>query len=651
MKMRFFDFEVTPNYWLCVFGDLPNDWQENRPTEKLKDTFTYVDSDMPDCRDKLLALMTPEDVCNVGYNIKGYDLMIANGIYQGFAPNEIKIISDLIVNPKLAYSNKEYARLNSFAYKRMRGITYLDLMDSAIGSLKDKESTLLLSVLESSVPFDKTDLSTEDKQDLIYYCKHDVWSAMIWFMEIVNPFLNSKLALAHVFNLDERDAYKCTNAQLVAKVLSAERTDFPDAERQDIVLPERIREYINNNLPKEIVEYVCNNIKSKTVKLFDNIVVYADGGIHSTYDTKQERKTLDVLFAEEDTDYALLNLDVSSFYPAMMIILGTLSRSIKDKARFEFVYNDRVRIKHKPNKTEEDNKLQLAYKLILNTTYGASGCEHLALSDPYQRTRTCRYGQLLLTALANRLYTVIKSLSIVQTNTDGILVYVKRADVPIVERLRDEWSEMSGLSMDIESVQQIWQRDVNNYVLVKPNGKIKRKGLWLLNDRHRPGYISVSPLDCWCVGKAAIDFLRFGKNPIQSILSNTNIEDFCIYCKMGPTFDGVEQEVDGETHKLFKGNRVIATKDKKYGILRKYKIDADGIKHYTQMPNVPEHCMLVNDDLSTYNFADLKPKIDYMYYITRLYEKLVCTKDNKDIVYKQLAGDEIFITNQFDIEF
>lgn len=33
MKLRFFDFEVFPNWWCCTFGDLPDD---RKITEDLK---------------------------------------------------------------------------------------------------------------------------------------------------------------------------------------------------------------------------------------------------------------------------------------------------------------------------------------------------------------------------------------------------------------------------------------------------------------------------------------------------------------------------------------------------------------------------------------------------------------------------------------
>ena len=137
---------------------------------------------------------------------------------------------------------------------------------------------------------------------------------------------------------------------------------------------------------------------------------------------------------------------------------------------FKEILEERFRIKHKKNKTKEDNDTQLADKLILNTTYGASGCKWLDLYDPYQRTRTCRFGQLFLIALACRLTKNIPTLKVVQTNTDGILVYCKRGDIPTVRTYMEEWHNVSGITLEEDYVEAIWQRDVNNYVMVKDGG-------------------------------------------------------------------------------------------------------------------------------------------------------------------------------------
>ena len=60
------------------------------------------------------------------------------------------------------------------------------------------------------------------------------------------------------------------------------------------------------------------------------------------------------------------------------------------------------------------------------------------------------------------------------------------------------------------------------------------------------------------------------------------------------------------------------------------------------MPSTPEHCKTINDDLSKYNFEDIKADLDYMYYIGRAYDLL-------DVNWKQLLGNDIIKINKFDI--
>ena len=65
---------------------------------------------------------------------------------------------------------------------------------------------------------------------------------------------------------------------------------------------------------------------------------------------------------------------------------------------------------------------------------------------------------------------------------------------------------------------------------------------------------------------------------------------------------------------------------------------------YTQMPNTPEHCKTMNEDLSTYNFSDVQKELDYMYYIYR-------TLDLLDIEWKELSGNNFNPTNRFEYNF
>lgn len=641
MNLRCFDFEVFAHWWCCVFGDIPDDLKFDRD---IKDKFIVVTSDDKNARERLLSLMYEENVCVTGYNIKGYDLAIANAIYQGFTPEQVKIVNDLIIKPyDCQWSTKEHIRLQPFAKKKLPNVVYQDLMDDSTGSLKEKETVLGLNVLESNVDFDTEDLTENDKVDVIYYCKQDVYAAMKFYQIVVAPYTRTKLALAKKANIPEKVARACTNARLVSMALKAQRKSYDDAEKIVVELPKKIEQYCKDNLPEQLLNRLLTSNTGFTVKLFKNEVSFGNGGIHSVLDTN--------LYVESDSEWTLMNVDASSYYPSILIQFDCLSRSVTQPHLFKDTFDERIAIKHKPNKTVEDQELQLADKLILNTTFGASGNKWLDLYDPHMCTRTCRLGQIFLAALACKIDRTITDCKIIQTNTDGILVYIKRTEIPKLEKLQAEWSQVSGINMDADHVVKIWQRDVNNYLLVKDEDgvmKVKRKGGWLNTDTLRPGYVTTASLAAFVCAKAGQEWLLNGTNIMKTIVADNNIVDFLVSCTKGPTFRGVVQKMFENTADeyevpLFKANRVIATLDTSYGKIYKTKMYKGNLS-YHQMPNVPDHCMALNEDLEDYDFSKLKSQIDYMYYIQR-------TMDIMDIPWKQLCNNDIFNIHQFDIEF
>ena len=630
MKMRFFDFEVTPNWWLCVFGDYPENGEFD---ESIKDTFVEINSDMYDCRDRLLNLLKENDFVQVGYNVKGYDLIIANGIYQGFTPQQIQLINDLIINPASAYETREHSRMSPFAKKKISSVSYQDLLDDGTGSLKEKEAILGLNILESSVPFDKEDLTDEDKYDMTYYCKQDVYAAMFFYKKVVHAYTKTKLAVGKRFNIDEKTCRASTNARLVAITLKAVRTTFNDSDRIDIDLPDKIKQYCYDNLPSKILERIRTSTESFEVQLFDNTVNFGNGGIHSVYATN--------LYVESNDEWVLVNVDATSYYPSIMIQFNCLSRAIRNPEIFTEIFNERVRIQHKANKTQEDEENQLAYKLILNTTFGASGNKWLDTYDPHMCTKVCRVGQIFLAALACKITKTVNSAKVIQSNTDGILVYCKRKELDLVKKCMQEWTSVSGINMEEDYIDKIWQRDVNNYLLVTNKGKIKKKGAWLMDTYEKPGTVSLGPLNAFVSAKAVTEYLLHKTDIVKSIVQNHNIEDFVMTCKKGPSYSKVVQRfADGTEKDLFKCNRVIATKDINAGMIYKLKKYKDRIS-YTQMTSIPEHCKLMNDSLDSYNFNDIRKELDYMFYINRAAYML-------DMQWIELNNGSIVPTNRFN---
>lgn len=640
MKMRFFDFEVFKHWWCCVFGDMPED--TSTITENVKDTFDCISSDDFNCRDNLIAKLNEPGYVNAGYNIKHYDLIIANAIYQGFSPEQIKIISDIIINPGCAWETREHMRLEPFTKKRYSKIAYQDLMDDSDGTLKQKEAILGLNILESSVHFDDENLDDIKKCDIIKYCKQDVYAAMMFYKVVVHPYTLNKLNMGKHFGISEIECRKNTNPNLVGMALGAIRSTYSDAEREDIILPKKIEKYCFDNVPSNILQHLLTKTTSLNATLFNNDVSYGNGGIHSTIRVPKEYADDNTgIYVEADKDYSLVNIDAESYYPSMLIQFDTISRSIKNKQVFIDIFNERIRIKHLLFKTDEDDAAQMADKLVLNSTFGASGCKWLNLYDPYMCTSTCRYGQIFLTALACKLYKTIPNLQIIQTNTDGILAYFKTEYMSNVKTLMKEWTDISGINMEEEFVSKIWQKNVNNYMLVKDNGKIKTRGLWLNCDIINPGYVTLSPLNAFICQKAAMEYLLKGIDIVKTIANCKNLTDFAIVCTKGPTYRGViQRNPDGTEKELFKCNRIIASKDTSLGQIFKYKMRKGEIS-YAIMPTIPQHCKLINEDLSTYDFKQISKDMDYMFYIERAMDVL-------DIKWYSILDNKLIRIKSFD---
>lgn len=640
MEMRFFDFEVTPNWWLCVFGDLRYDQIETFD-ESIKDKFVVVHSGLYNAREALLEQLREQGFVKIGYNIKGYDLCIANGIYQGFTPQQIKILNDIIINPGCAYQSKEHIRMQPFAKRKLSSICYQDLLDDGNGSLKEKEAALGLCILESSVDFNKEDLTEEDKADLIYYCKQDVYATMKLYARVAHQYTMTKLHMGKHFNIPEDVCYKSTNAKLVAIALGAKKRHFGDEEKITIDLPAKIRDYCYENLPSNIIDKIRNSTAGFSVELFDNKVTFGNGGIHSVYQGDYVEPPC--IYAETTEEYVLVNIDASSYYPSEMIQFNLLSRAVSNPQVFKDIFDERMYLKHKKDQTAADKAAQQADKLVLNTTFGGSGNKWLDLYDPYMCTSVCRVGQIFLGALANKIYKTIPGVIILQSNTDGILCYLPKTQLDRLTALQEEWTRISGINMERDDVLKIWQRDVNNYVMIvreKGQDKIKRRGGWLNNEPYRAGSVTTQSVSAFVCSKAVIAYLVDGKDIIESIVSNKDLNDFVITCTKGPTYRGVIQRNANGDVDLFRANRVIASKDQSLGMLYKYKMYKGNIS-YAKMPNIPEHCKLMNDDLSHYKFDDYKNEIDYMYYISRCADLL-------DMTWVKLSDGHFSITDDYN---
>lgn len=99
------------------------------------------------------------------------------------------------------------------------------------------------------------------------------------------------------------------------------------------------------------------------------------------------------------------------------------------------------------------------------------------LYDPLQANRVCVYGQLLLLDLIEKLE---PHCQIIQSNTDGVLVKMnKYEDFDLIDDIAYEWEQRTHLKLEFDEYRKVFQKDVNNYIIVDSNGKYKSKGAYV----------------------------------------------------------------------------------------------------------------------------------------------------------------------------
>lgn len=581
MQEVVFDMEVFPEWWCMVYTD-PDDITQKR----------VITSDTPNYLMKIKKLIPAR--CLIGFNIKGYDLRILNGIIHHCDPHRLYELSKAIVE-----TDDQTDPFNNYTF--WNKFNFCDLFDDwRFGSLKEFESNIGMSIRESEISFDRCNLTEDEKEEIIRYCKHDV-EATVKMLEYRREYIDSKIMLSEMFNIPLSTALKSTNAKLCALVLEAE----PKKRTLDtkFVIPQKVEKYLRANLPENVIslfEYL--NDDSKVVNLFDNEITFGIGGIHSTYSEN--------IVTKSDNDYVLMNIDVTSYYPNLMMNFGYLSRNVAKPEKYREIYDLRVELKKQANeeaklngKSEKWKRLnaqQNALKLILNTTYGATKNKYNALYDEYQASSLCYLGQLLLAALANKIYTRIGA-TIIQTNTDGILIKVKRTLLPNVRVLVKEWEDLTGFTMEEDFIVMFFQRDVNNYIEVTDNPKkpYKLKGKWTNQAEE-----TIANLNAPVTHEALLLFYTQGVPIEDTIYHCDDIKKFCLTAKTGYTYNKTYYYYNNEPRLANKVNRVVATTDMRCGTIKKYKVCDDGKPRYDKIADVPERCRILNDELEMIDDLD-----------------------------------------------
>lgn len=576
MRLISYDCEVFAYDWLVTLKD------------KETGIYTCIWND-----NEALKMALSDDCIYVGFNSKHYDQYIIKAIAADLTPQEVKQVNDYIIAGGQGWQCPQLADY----YFRFNNVDIRDDTQQGL-SLKAIEGHLGMSVKESSVPFDiDRPLTSEEKAETEFYCKHDVDTAER-LIDIRKDYLKNKINLGRLAGLDEVKAMGMTNAKLTAAMLKA--TKKPHDDERKYVYPSNLRkEYI----PSEVFAFFdrmydfsipdSELFKGKfNLNIGECPVTLGYGGIHGAIPN---------FFWEETEDRGIWNEDVGSYYPHLCTINGYTSRNIPSPQIYEDILERRMKAK-----AAGDKHTANALKLVCNTTYGGLLNQYNDLYDPLMGRSVCISGQLYLLELAEHCYQEIKGLRIVQLNTDGIMVECDKKDYDTLTAICAEWQSRTGFDLEEDTVVKIAQKDVNNYVEVQPGGKAKAKGGYLVKGIAPAGAFNINN-SCVIVATALKEFFVNGTPVEDTINGCDDIFQFQIIAKAGAKYKETYHVVDGVKEPVQKVNRVYATADERYGKIYKVKSEDDST---AKIEMLPEHCIIDNDNQLSISDVDKSFYID-----------------------------------------
>lgn len=223
-------------------------------------------------------------------------------------------------------------------------------------------------------------------------------------------------------------------------------------------------------------------------------------------------------------DEILRTIDVASYYPNMAIANEVYPQHLgKTFCKiYKFLYEERKR-------HPKGSGANAALKLALNGTYGDSNNEFSPLYDPAYTMTITIGGQLSLCMLAEKLIDNCDA-KLVSINTDGMEFLVPTEMYEESDKWIKWWEGVTGLEMEGDIYNVMHMRDVNSYIAVTKDGKVKTKGAYEVMSYEKLGWHKNH--SAMIIPMAVEAYLVRGENFEEFILKHKDPYDFMLRTKV-----------------------------------------------------------------------------------------------------------------------
>lgn len=477
------DIECYRDYFLVMFGRMDS--------PKFKG-FEFYEGQPLDRRG-IIKILKKYTV--VTFNGRNYDIPLLMYALTGKADNrDLKRASDHIIQGNL----KPWEFEEQYGVTTHKSIDHIDLIEVAPGQASLKlYGGRLHAPLMQDLPYHHDDHIFPDepeafcgeqqfhaKREVVYnYCGND--------LDVTRRLRRSRAKeialrcdMSDTYGIDLRSKSDAQIAEAVIKhrieEMTGKRVYKPRPGTTKTAFNYKAPSFIKFSTPqmRQVLKVVSNStfvmeggkvkipdaVDKLSIRMGDSSYKMGNGGLHS-----MEK----CIAHHTDEDYVLLDRDVSSYYPSIILECGLYPEHL-GKA-FLTVYRD-IYDTRLAAKAAGDKATDLTLKIVLNGSFGKFGSQYSILFSANLLIQTTITGQLALLMLIEALEGA--GIAVVSANTDGVVIKCPRERAEEMDRLVAVWERNTGFNMDTSFYRSLYSRDVNNYIAIKTDGEVKRKGTY-----------------------------------------------------------------------------------------------------------------------------------------------------------------------------
>ena len=503
------DTEIYSNFFLISFKQLE--------TGNIRHFEMYEGHPL----DKVGVATIMRNYTTISFNGLNFDLPIIQAALEGFDNQRLKNLCDAII--KVKGGSWKVCRDNQIIVPG--NWNHIDLFEVAPGraSLKIYGGRMHAPKMQDLPIEPAAEISPEQREIIKSYCENDLATTELLY-NTLKPQIALRESMSDQYGIDLRSK---SDAQIAETVIKSElhkitkKTYVKPKLKDGATFKYRDPKIVTFGNPdlQQVFERILNHdfevagngsiampdfLKDRKIKICDREYQMGIGGLHSCEKSRIVGAGTGIL----------CDWDVASYYPSIIMEqqLNPKSMGVEFSHLYQAILSQRLIAKAAGDKVTADT-----FKILLNGSFGKLCSKYSALYAPELFLQVTITGQLCLLMLTEAMETA--GIKIMSANTDGIVCKCDKSQEKDMEKVAWNWMLDTSFNLERTDYEIVASRDVNNYLAVKTDGKLKGKGIFGGNG------LMKNP-DRRIIYKAVADFLSKGISIEDTITGCDDIRQF-----------------------------------------------------------------------------------------------------------------------------